>query len=79
MAGQWLTITGGGYKAGAVVTVDIGSQVINTATANAYGVITDKIQIPTADASGTWVITATGTSADGSVRVDSTVITISPP
>jgi hypothetical protein len=41
--------------------------------------IGDRIQIPTTDASGTWIITATGTAADGGVRVDSAFITITPP
>jgi hypothetical protein len=79
MDGGWLTITGGGYKAGATVTVDVGNQMINQVTANSKGMITDKIQIPTADASGSWVITATGIGADGILRVDSTIITITPP
>lgn|GEM_PF-6872121 len=37
MAGQYLTIVGGGYKAGATVTVDVGTQAVDTVTANAWG------------------------------------------
>lgn len=38
-----------------------------------------RIQVPIGDAAGTYVITATGMSADGSVRVDSTLITVAEP
>jgi len=77
--GGWITINGGGYAAGATVTVDLCNTFINTTTANSTGWITDKIQIPMTTADGTWIITATGLGADGSVRVDSAVITIPPP
>jgi hypothetical protein len=79
VAGQWLTLAGGGFKAGATVTVDLGVQLIKTATANSYGVIVVAIQIPTTDPSGTWVITATGTAADGGLLVDSVIVTVVPP
>jgi hypothetical protein len=79
MGGQYITVTGSGYAAGAVVTVALGGTALNTTVADSHGRISDRIQIPTTDASGTWIITATGTAADGGVRVDSAVITITPP
>ncbi|HYM51698.1 MAG TPA: HYR domain-containing protein, partial [Candidatus Limnocylindrales bacterium] len=77
--GQWITLTGSGFKAGATVTVAIGGTTVNTVTADARGRITDRIQIPMGDPSGQLIITASGLAADGNLRVDSTVITIVPP
>ena len=52
---------------------------MGTVTAKSHGRITDTIVIPTVDPSGVWVLTTTGAAADGGTRVDSTLITITPP
>ena len=80
MGGSYITVTGSGYAAGALVTVALGGTTLGSPViADSRGRISDRILIPTTDASGTWIITATGTAADGGVRVDSAVITITPP
>ena len=80
MGGQWITVTGSGYAAGAAVTVALGGIALGpVAIADSRGRISYRILIPTGAASGTWIITATGLAADVGVRVDSAVITITPP
>jgi hypothetical protein len=77
--GQSLTVYGFGYQAGTTVTVDFGSAVVGTAVANSWGIFAATITIPLTAAPGTYVIEAIGTSADGALRVDSTIVTVLAP
>ena len=75
--GRWNhTAAGGGYGAGALVSVYLGSQLLGTVTASATGTVSATFTIPPGTAPGTYVINLSGAGPGGVTRINFTSLSI---
>jgi hypothetical protein len=71
-----ITVSGSNWQAGSTVQISLDGEQVATDTADASGNVSTSVRIPCALAPGTYVISLSGTAADGTSATATTTITV---